>query len=239
MLKKEFIMERIDRQIENSYTLGKEEWPALRKNFDRASGDEGYLIKEAFISLFKTKAYLPHSPVGAAAGGIIFSMLVCLSTIPFPSQRDVDEIDRLSLAQMALALVWLFPDRYRYIIEESNQSRMRTAADHRRLLFQSLASVIPDGPDKPSYNLSRACQLALRNSTEVCHEMSLDLCRQNYDDDGDEIYHDLLEVLFSTQEERHPALARAPSDAFHPTAKELAAKYNLGRLYDNYSGAPF
>ncbi|KAK0709924.1 hypothetical protein B0T26DRAFT_679275 [Lasiosphaeria miniovina] len=230
-LGKEAVWERVDKAVEGSYNFpfGGEPKPILASLFHSLSTSEGLLTEATFIGLLQTKVDLPRSPDGVIVGKILFSSLAYLSTVPFPSSTTTaPPRGRLSLAQLARALVWIVPDNYGYIVEEGNFSRQRSKADHRRLIFQSLASRLDR---EPHYDAENARRLALHNAFEVEYEARREYCALNHDGDGDEIYHDLLDVLYGTQIKHDPRYAPVHRDDFRPVAKQIAAENDLDRLY--------
>ncbi|KAK4044165.1 hypothetical protein C8A01DRAFT_31767 [Parachaetomium inaequale] len=227
LLSKDSVMERLDREIWESYAIEEEEVSTLRSVF-RSVCTEGEMLTEAsFISFLQTKSALPRSPEGTAAGKMVYASLVYLSTLPFPPPSSTPHPDGITLAQLTRALAWALPGRDSRFIEECPDSRMRTRADHRRRIFQSLASTTANHV----YDPSSARQLALRNAFDVEREDCHEICKPNHDDDGDEIYHDLVDVLCATQKTEHPGLSTAPRDPFRGVARSLAAEYSLPHLY--------
>ncbi|CRG83594.1 hypothetical protein PISL3812_00948 [Talaromyces islandicus] len=228
MLSKEFILGRVDQNIEESVAFAEEELAALKRNFQTVCSTDGVLTEAAFISLLQTKSTLPQSLEGIKVGKILYTSLTYLGNLPFPNNPERTAVQNgISLKQLTRSLVWALPTRDRYIISEGNFSRMRTKADHRRLVFQSLASAAHATP----YDDEGARELALQDAFDVDREDCMDFCSSNHDDDGDEIYHDLLDVLYSTQERKHPGLAPAPRDAFRAVAKRIAADNDIPSLY--------
>ncbi|KAI1642343.1 uncharacterized protein F4817DRAFT_353129 [Daldinia loculata] len=232
-LTRDRIMSRLD-SIAQRDAISSEDKQALQATFASASsrapsGDSDILTEPAFISLLQSKAGLPRNPEGAEAGKIIYEMLAYLSTLPFPTRPHHLKPGGLTLAQITRALAWALSDRTKYIFDESNHSRMRTRSDHKRLLFQSLAnSTIPATMQDEVRR--RVNELAHRNLFDV-EEFYHDLCGLNNDADGDEIYHDLLEVIYSTQEEVPLGLANVPRDKFRPIAKQIKLDEKLPELH--------
>ncbi|EED14659.1 conserved hypothetical protein [Talaromyces stipitatus ATCC 10500] len=218
MLSKESIIARLDKEIQNSYAIREEEEAALKGTFESICSEEGLLTETTLISILQRKANLPRSPDGIEAGKVIYASLAPPSTKSPPG---------LSLAELTRSLVWALPGRYASIIEEGSHSRVRTKADHRRLLFQSLAST----NHNKQYDPESARRLALFNAFDVDRGDNHEFCSSNHDDDGDEIYHDLLDVLYSTQEVRHPGLSRVARDAFRGVAKHMASENEMPSLY--------
>ncbi|KAH6615972.1 hypothetical protein B0J18DRAFT_459895 [Chaetomium sp. MPI-SDFR-AT-0129] len=234
LLSKESVMERLDKAIQDSYAISEEDEATLNGVFRSACTDGETITQPLFLSLLQTKSALPRSPDGTAAGKRLYAALVYLSKLPFvpPTTAAHPDTTGLTLAQLKRALVWIFPDRDSSFIEEGSNSRMRTRADHRRRIFQSLAStVVADDDHTRIYHPQRARSLALRNAFEVEYEDHHEFCRPNHDDDGDEIYHDLIDLLCATQEVKHPGLATVPRDGFRGVAKAIAAEHSLPRLY--------
>lgn len=230
-LSKEFIFGRIDLKISQSYAISPEEQPVRERVLKSLcnTNDDELVTEAALVSLLQTKTNLPHSPEGMEAGKILYASLAYLSTLPFASSNPDTSQPGLSPAQITRSLTWARPDSHASIIDEDNFSRLRTKADHRRLIFQSLASKTLHNQ---KYDPQSARQLAIRNAfLDIDWEGHLDLCATNHDDDGDEIYHDLLDVLYSTQIIKHPWLAGIPRDSFRPVAKHIAVENDLASLY--------
>lgn len=165
------------------------------------------LTKPAFVSLLATRGTLPHSLEGVEAGEIIYDSIAYLASLPFPQYPEADDQpDGLASNQLMRGLAWAIPGRYAYIVEEGPDTRERTESDRWRLIFQSLASV-----------------------TDV-ETASSD------DNDDDEIYQDLLDVVYSTQEVKDPGKGPLPRDWFRSIAKSLKSKNNNPSL--NELGIP-
>ncbi|KAI1410270.1 hypothetical protein F5Y13DRAFT_168053 [Hypoxylon sp. FL1857] len=232
----EHITSRLDKNVEGSYAIQQDEKQPLQDTFASAStsavpGNGQVLTESAFISLLYTKAALPRCSEGEEAGRIIYETLWYLSTVPFPrgNSQLQSRPDGLSLAQIKRALAWALPDRWRHIVEQGNFSRMRTEHDRQRLLFQSLAtSTTPSSAQDEIRTRSRS--LVHRHAFEV-PEMFRDFSVVNNDEDGDEIYHDLLDVLYSTQEVKDISLSPVHRDAFRSIAKKIKADEQIPELH--------
>ena len=162
MLTKEFILERLDQSIANSFAFSEEEMSALQTVFQTVT--DGLLTESRFISLLQTRSTLPQSTEGIEVGKIVYRSLAYLANIPFVNipAKTVSQ-NGISFEQLTRSLVWVLPNRYRYIIEEGNFSRMRTKADHRRLVFQSLASAA----HTTQYNDEDVRKVALQDAFDV------------------------------------------------------------------------
>ncbi|KAK0642872.1 hypothetical protein B0T16DRAFT_391505 [Cercophora newfieldiana] len=145
--------------------------------------------------------------------------------MPFPSPGDENGGEALTLAQLNRALMWILSDELQNIFPESNSSRLTTLADQRRFVFQSLANC----HEHPFYASSDAQKLAPRSAFDVFdnrrdREFHASLCGPNYDERGDEIYHNMLHVLYSIQPDQIAYYASPTMDAFRPVADKIRAE---------------
>ncbi|KAI1451533.1 hypothetical protein F4805DRAFT_451112 [Annulohypoxylon moriforme] len=236
LLTREHVMSRLDHRIKASSAIDPDQEPTIEALLlpaptGASSGEGQILTKQAFISLLQAKASFPKGPAGTEAGRIIYESIFYLSSLPYPlsSPEPSSQPGSLSLAQLNRALVWVLPNRAKYIIEESNFSRIRTRWDRLRLLFQSLATgTVPHSAQAAVRDHARL--LTARHAFDVSWDGFLDICAVNHDDDGDEIYHDLLDVLYSTQEERPSWSTLVRRDAFRDIAKKIKTEEKLPEL---------
>ncbi|KAI1073486.1 hypothetical protein F5B20DRAFT_513864 [Whalleya microplaca] len=218
-LSPERILEGLDRKIKERYH---EQQSTLEKILRSTSTDEcdgeDTLTKSTFVSLLQTKGSLPESAAGSEAGYVIYASIAYLSKIPFPPTPEQCSSVPVSLTatQLSRGLVWLLPGYYERMTEASNWCRTRTPADHRRMIFQSLATAYRD----QAHDSVKARELAPHNAYDVS-ESSREFAGPNHDDDGDEMYHDVLDVLYATQPETPLPLAPPKRDDFRPVAKRL------------------
>ena len=191
----ERIMRRLDMEIEE-YGFHSAAEP-LQQNFNSLSVESSgvrYLDEASFTS-FLARAFPPtFSPIIEAAP-IIYASAVYLAGFPF-----YKESPPLTYEAFRRALTLLLPDyAHVWIAASGAQERLiareRTEIDHLRLLFQSLAN---------SDNVS--VQDLRSDDQEVKTEMTprpskydFDWRTPNSDADGDEMYHDVLDVLSATQ----------------------------------------
>ncbi|KAI0128148.1 hypothetical protein F4776DRAFT_629392 [Hypoxylon sp. NC0597] len=232
----EHVILRLDKNVEGSYAIQQDEREPLQAAFASAStpapsGNDRVLTESSFVSLLHAKAALPRCPDGVAAGRIIYETLGYLSTLPFPRRNSQSQSqgDGLSLAQIKRALAWALPDRWRHIVEQGNFSRIRTGHDRQRLLFQSLATGTAPSSTQDEIR-TRARSLARRHAFDV-PEMFSDFSVVNNDEDGDEIYHDLLDILYSTQEVKDISLSPVHRDAFRNIAKQIKGEEQIPELH--------
>ncbi|ESZ97931.1 hypothetical protein SBOR_1696 [Sclerotinia borealis F-4128] len=181
------IMNHIDAMIqvyvEGDFSAAEQK--ELKEAFDSAfaqHGDKGAIMTEsAFISLLNTKDFLPRTPEGVEAGKIIYASIAYLSTLPFPRYPDGTESppEGLELNQLERGLQWAIPGGHSHMIAQGGACRERDEMDHLRWIFQSLASI-----------------------TRAEGQSLDDNCSSNHggDADGDEIFMDLFDVLYTTQD---------------------------------------
>lgn len=181
-----------------------------------------FLTEDAFIDQVSEVEPLLKSSVGRKSCEIIYNSLYYLSSAPFPSLANVEE--GLSAQELARAFQWIIPtDGGRSDFPETYDtfSRTRTAADHRRTIFQSLAS--PRVESNPDFQSHVWEELAKENALDVSYYDESDLPLViNRDADGDELFHDILDVVFWAQPHHVPPLY-GPSrrEAFRESVKEL------------------
>ncbi|KAI2642681.1 hypothetical protein GGS21DRAFT_187410 [Xylaria nigripes] len=213
VLTKEHIMARLDDRIKDSYAIYDEERPVIDSIFSSLQDNTGasstsLLTKSAFVNLLHSKAALPTSADRDQADRIIYDSIAYLSSLPFPSKSKgatQQSLQGLSREGLVRGLAWALPDRAKSFIEEGPDACSRTEADHHRLIFQSLATEV-DGPHVYDSEQSGSSK---------------------HDGDGDEIYHDLLDVVYSTQEIKHPGHSPVHRDTLRSIAKKISAENDL------------
>lgn len=218
-----------------------------------ASGEAG-LDRTTLTRLIQPRLPPDLSPT---FGETLYRILAYHSKAPFYPAPTDPLPPSLSLADVQRGLAWLLPDRHLRMAEMGNHGRTRTPADQRRLLFQSLATrsvAVPDDAGREAAGREAARRRhAHRHAHVVEHmrkhhgrwyvddaEMLADMAKPNRDDDGDEMYHDLLDVLQKNVPENAPygsarddlrPLARTlrPAVAFHTLAIPRAELADLVR----------
>jgi len=198
------------------------------------------LTEQRFLSLLREEGHLPPSEEGVQAGKAIFRSWLYLAAFPFPYFSDDEGDDdlaapdrkRLSIMMILRAITWLLPGQFSGVLEQGNFSRYRTTADHRRLIFQSLSSPIPGDANQRYFDRTEAMQRAARNQYEGVWRSAWDCCLPGHDEDGDEIYHDLLDVVYSTQDDTLAGWANVRRDALREVGKEMVREHNIPSLYD-------
>ena len=118
----------------------------------------------------------------------------------------------------------MYAERAEKLTISSNYARSRSAAGQRRLLFQTLATSV----DRTSLPIddelvrSEAGRRAF-DFPDAGEPTSLsNFAATNYGDDGDEIFHNVLDILYLTRPLRDsPSTAPVHRDAFWPLEKRL------------------
>lgn len=196
--------------------------------------DKKHLEKAALVARFQSQFPGVIAPTFADC---VYRILAYHSTAPFYHAPGLIP-QSLSMLDLERGLAWLLPDRHLRMSEVGNMGRIRTAADGRRLLFQSLATRSVETPEGPSIETARR-RYAHRNAFHLEHVAKhygwgretdglVEYARTNRDDDGDEMYHDLLDVLQYNVPENYPY--RSARDDLRPLAKELKVDFDFHKL---------
>ncbi|KAI1450868.1 hypothetical protein F5Y02DRAFT_6076 [Annulohypoxylon stygium] len=189
----------------------------IEPDLEKLPSDAKELNEAAFVSLLCDKGGLPKSCEDF--GHLIYSVVAYLSATPFYRQPGGPAPSSLSLAEIYRGLAWIFPETHRRLSTAGSSGRQRTAADHRRLLFQSLATATYTGPCDPVETQKRAVYNA-HFVADGFYDYP-DWLFVNRDDDGDEMYHDVLDVLHTVQPEPNYPYGGVDRDSFREIAKTL------------------
>ncbi|KAH8593535.1 hypothetical protein B0O99DRAFT_688757 [Bisporella sp. PMI_857] len=224
LMRPERVLERLDAKLNEYSWLKETEQAALRQNFDAYSitGSDGEKIWDETIFIkFLTDEGSKNLHLLTDAGPILFGILLRLVNFPF---RPLTPPTTLNYTQFSRSLFWLLPERAERFFGGSGVGdkitvRARTPADTRRLLFESLADVQPQSLQ--IYNAALADEIAEHKGVGL-DEVSANFATTNYDRDGDQIYHDLLDVLSATQPVDYPNGGHYRDD-FRTIAKRLHA----------------
>lgn len=231
---------RFDLPNAHHYALSDNEHEALANAFNslviEISGDSR-LERTSLVSLIQSRLPLGLPPIFADH---VYRILAYHSTAPFYKAPSTPLLQSLSLLDIQRALVWLLPDRHLRMSTMGTHGRTRTPADYRRILFQSLATRSVSTTNSPSNEAARR-SYAHRNAFNAEHVMKhcgllgedvndllADYAKTNRDDDGDEMYHDLLDVLQANVPENYPY--GTGRDDLRPLAKELRADFEFHSL---------
>lgn len=174
------------------------------------------LTQSAFLSFLESSGFL--LPSLKDAGTFVYRSLLYLSQYPF--YRSITEA--LTYEELIRALAWTMPERSRHIYDKGHDSRSRSPAGFRRQLFQSFATT-QDAKFVP-FNAEHAKEQAERRAFDFTGADRAETRRRfsatNHDDDGDEIFHDILDVLYSIQP-KNIGWKAPPRDCFRLIAREL------------------
>jgi hypothetical protein len=220
LLRPDRLLKSLDEDIENGI-FSSEERRNLRHHFKshgNKAGAEEILTEVTLTTLLKSLLVdFAHFELLEKAGSILFRSLVYLSSYPFPSKADY-----LTYEGLARALLLALPSRARKFMGSCSFNRARTMSDERRLIFQSLASS-KGGKDLP-YDQEVWKENSRRRAFENFAEgftTGYDGASSNNDQDGDEIYHDMLDFLFGAQPIKKQYLARVTRQSFRGVGKDL------------------
>ncbi|KAI1457604.1 hypothetical protein F4805DRAFT_166801 [Annulohypoxylon moriforme] len=200
-----YILDRLE--IEEAVNPDTEKVPNGMKDFDES----------AFVSFLCDKGGLPKSC--RDFGHLIYSVVAYLSKTPFYPQPGEQVPSHLCAVQIYRGLAWALPEVHRRLIGAGGSSRSRTLADHRRLLFQSLATTTHNEAYDP-VEAQRRAALNAQFEPDPFYQ-NPDWLFINRDDDGDEMFHDVLDVLHTTQPGISFPYGTVPRDDFREYAKTL------------------
>lgn len=211
----------LERLRDEEYAFGGDELVAIQANFNNLAINEGgvrYILEPAFTSFIASSiaSSFPNQLIPIVeAGPILFTSTTYLADYPFAAKQR-----GLTYQGFQRALTWNSPDGAERIIRASMLRdglvvRARTAVDYRRIIFQSLAHTISDSPPDARERQQKVFDSGLS-------EHLLDFWAPNNDADGDEIYHDVLDILSATQPIPIHAIP-VLRDSLRPLATELYA----------------
>lgn len=204
------------------------EMPHLCKTFDSLASEEHgtkKLTQSAFLSFLEATGFLP--PPLREAGALVYRSLLYLSQ--YPLYLSIPEA--LTYEEFMRAVAWIRPRKSRHIYDAGQDGRSRSPADSRRQLFQSFATT-RDGRSIP-FDAVHARKQAEQRAFDFTGADCAHTCRQfaatNYDDDGDEMFHDILDVLYSVQP-KEIGWRSPPRDSFRPVARKLVREERVHHL---------
>jgi hypothetical protein len=215
----EAVFARFDQGITDSSVLFSEELAALQEHFEAICDSRGCIYEPTFTAFVLTKIHL--QPALADAVRILFDSLCYLSKVPFQTISPPSRY--LTLNGLKRALVWILPSKASSVITETF-GFMRSRTDHRRLIFQSLATSRHEATVPYDLRLAQAVETCKENAYKLGCGAEFPDIGINFDEDGDEMYHDVLDVLASTQPYVSPVFALQSRDRF----RELATKLHKG-----------
>ncbi|XHG07745.1 hypothetical protein AWENTII_010881 [Aspergillus wentii] len=204
-----------ERFAENDFTDAEKH--QLRRTFDLLSQD-GMLHDLRFEAHLQKKVLLPSSLEDA--GPILYRSLLYLSQFPF----DQKPVSSLTFDGLVRALSWADMEKSFKATGGGSFTRAKSPADCRRIIFQSLATT-RDGKKLP-FDVETARKESERRAFEFYphqEEWLAGEVKTNNDEDGDEMFHDYLDILFEVQDTE---LGYAPlgRDEFRPLAQQFHGK---------------
>ena len=226
----EQIMSRLDAKIDE-YMFRDSEEHTIQTTFNSLCVEKSgvkYLDEAAFVSHF-IRCFPSHVDSVTKAGPVLYRSAIYLAQFPLPSDEPVP----LTLRALRRALALLLPDRSNGwavggSVGDHLVGRERGEDDVKRLLFQSLATVQPASAD----SLSSDCdEREIRPRPKDSTLSPFSFTAPNKDADGDEMYHDVLDVLAATQPSLGVQYILTPRDAFRPTASKI---WHARRLIRDY-----
>ena len=182
------------------------------------------LTKAAFVRFLQSTGELSTSRTGTEGGDILFDSLFYLSQVPFPSPQGTPTPAGLTYDEMMRGFGFLLSDATDFLtpgmLGDTVESRARTLSDMKRLLFQSLATT-REGRNLP-YNVQEAKRVSWINAQDAWEHQQF--VGPNYDEHGDEIFHDVLQVLLETLPHYSVGTLGATREQLLPVAHELHDK---------------
>lgn len=229
---------RLDVPNAHRYGLSDTEHESLVKSFNilAIETSAGKRLERPTL-VHRIQSQLPHG-VPPSFADQIYRILAYHGTAPFYPHPEMPLPRSLSLQDVQRGLAWLLPNRHLQMSEMGNLGRMRTAADGRRLLFQSLAVRTIETSTSTEHEAARR-RYARRNAFDIEHvarhrgwsreDMYVsDWVGVNRDEDGDEMYHDIVDVLHRNVPDNYPYASSR--DHLRPLAKELKADFEFHSL---------
>jgi hypothetical protein len=168
--------------------------------------------------------YALPDPLFSEVGPILYSTALNLGMFPFNTEEESPSF--LTYEMFVRAVLWVHPERFDVMGAGAQfggdgvariVNRFRSSTDQRRLLFESLADCKGGVLE---YDVNEAKRKATKVALDVMEDYA-DMAATNYDDDGDERYHDVVDVLAWTQPNDNPSFAIGPRDEFKKIAKDF------------------
>lgn len=227
MMTPEAVLKTISEDIVTGGIFSEKELAFLEKTFKSVStarSGRRVISENDFSKLFEEADETTTTSI-ANFSKIIYRSISYLSAFPFAKNEQTEPI---TFEAFVRGVAFLYPERAEKLIIYSNFTRPRTVADHRRLIFQSFATNRGEGDT--TFDEKKGREDARRQAFDFPDEDSpmsfAEYASTNFDDDGDQLFHDVLDFLSFT----HPMRDRPPwapyhREAFRPLAKRL---HNFG-----------
>ncbi|KAH6682626.1 hypothetical protein B0J14DRAFT_555914 [Halenospora varia] len=224
------IMNRLQALVKRA--LGPEEGH-LQAKFSAHSikiGGIDYWNETSIKNFLASKSSLSSASLRDEVSPILFEVLQYLGSFPFRENCGDSKLAAITCDELLRATFWLLPGKAQKgtgagILGDDIYMRARSAADQRRLLFESLANTNKEF----RFNVEEEKRVAAAKAREV-DEHLLDMALTNYDEE-DEMYHDVLDVLSYIQESfQKENEAPCRRDDFRSIASQLHKPASLRRL---------
>ncbi|KAH8684227.1 hypothetical protein BGZ60DRAFT_559939 [Tricladium varicosporioides] len=170
-------------------TFTEEQHLEIRKKFNSylsLSEVETYWDEAMFTKYLAENSQYSSILLLKEAAPILFSMMVYLSTFPLTIHKRISEPLTLAYEDLITAMHWLQPD------PNDGLDRTKSPTDRRRYIFLSLADISGDF----KYNQSEEMEISARKAFQV-DDHSRNWACVNFDEKGDEMYHDVLDLISS------------------------------------------
>ncbi|KAF4624205.1 hypothetical protein G7Y89_g13968 [Cudoniella acicularis] len=229
LMTRERVMDRLHKTMKFHFDQGAF---ALRENFNTFAVEIhgfNYWNQESFINFLGKNSKPSSLPLVADAGTILFHLAQYLGSFPFRTGPSETSPPAIGFEELLGAIFWLLPGNAERSTGAGSMGddvymRARSAADRRRLLFESLA----DSKGDFAFDETEEKKIAAREALEVEPHLS-DFTLTNYDEE-DEMYHDVLDVLSYSQDFIQPPRAPCRRDALRALAKRLHTPTCLRQL---------
>lgn len=214
----------------NAFGPGEQEAVArvFHRHADARAGEEARLHRTAFIGLLQAR--LPPG-LPSTFAETLYRLVAYHAAAPFYPSPSSTPPPSLGLRDLERGLAWLLPPYYLHVSTKGTPGRLRTPSDQRRVVFQSIATCAAATADNAGEEAVR-CDYARRGAYDEAHvrenvpdfgeliEELLDTyAKMNRDADGDETFHDLVDVLQMAAPVQHPYGVKR--DQLRPLAKKL------------------
>ncbi|KAL8364552.1 hypothetical protein RB595_003708 [Gaeumannomyces hyphopodioides] len=232
------VLERLSRYV-GDRCLREEEKASFQENFAAVCGPDQIFTEASLVSWITANLPADRSdsfqsiPALSAAIPLLFQAMCNLSTYPFIDNQPAAPAG-LTYGDLLRVFCWGAPVGLRL------SPRQRSPADCRRALFQAFATRVPANglPFDEARWRDEARRRALAFPAPHIEFWGAGWLAEetpiNRNDDGDEIFHDLVDMLHQSQDEVDLGVAMIARGVFKKPAKKLKA--NIAPLQDYVMG---
>lgn len=199
-------MDRMDHEIHRSVLkITDADLANITPYMSALQNDVPAMSQSSFHTMLKQQVPTLGLTALEKATPVLFRMFIYISRYPFLPVPTNPETSRLTRNELLRALTFLsLGDDLRFFNNEPDLgTRARAPADHRRLLFQALATPTtadPIGFDEAVWT-AKAAVRARRffRPSEPADVWETDNAMTNRDTDGDECFHDVVDYMYTLQ----------------------------------------